>query len=143
VPGLNGDPFLREARRIALEVLKVAEETKHGAVAVSIVDEGGGLVLLYRQENAPYGLVELARSKAWTSSAFHMPSHLAETVCDKLPPSNCRIGWNERFLPLPGGVYVENEKYKIGIGIASLRPERDLKLAKRVVEKLDLAAPKL
>ncbi len=124
------DPQLAAARSLAERVLEEASRVHYEPLAVAVTDEWGGLVLIYRQDDAPPGLVELARSKAWTASVFKMPSERARNLCPGLEPSACRLGWNDRFLPLPGGIHLEWEGHALGLGIAGLNPEEDGRLAR-------------
>jgi uncharacterized protein GlcG (DUF336 family) len=130
------DEGLATARRLAEEAMKVAAAKEGGPIAVAVTDEWGGLMLLYRQDGAPFGLLELARAKAWTAAAFKAASEDALKLCGESPAELCRLGWNERFLPLPGGFYVEGDGFRGALGVASLKPEGDAVIAREAASKL-------
>lgn len=123
------EPLLESARILAVRAMEEASRRGYGPIAVAITDEWGGLLLLYRQDGAPYGYLELARSKAWTSAAFKRASEEASELCGDLNPGACRLGWNERFLPLPGGAYLEAGGFRGALGVAGPNPRIDREIA--------------
>ncbi len=134
VPVEPVEPDLTLARRIAEKAMEAVRELKLPPVSIAVVDAYGELILLYRMDGAPYGTLELARNKAWTAAAFKTDSEKARRFCDG---PWCNVNWNERFLPIPGGVYLEHgEGY--AIGVAGADPETDKKIAHEALRRAGL-----
>ncbi len=127
---------LSYARAIAEKVLTLIKEANLKPVSIAVVDEWGELLLLYRMDNAPYGTLELARDKAWTSAAFRTFSEKAEELYNKKAIS---VNWNERLTPVPGGVaFSINGEIEGAIGIAGNKPIDDREIALKSLEKLGI-----
>ncbi len=129
---------LSMARKLSKEIIKYVTDKSLRPVSVAIVDEWGEPLLLYRMDRAPFGTLELARDKAWTASAFRSFSENALVFYgEKVSTTN----WNERVLPVPGGVALEyNKEFVGGIGIAGNEPEKDKEIIVEVIKKLDFQA---
>ncbi len=124
------------ARRIANEVISIVRKESLKPVSVSVVDEWGNLILLYRMDNAPFGTLELARDKAWTAAAFRIPSEKVSIYYNGSPLS---INWNERLTPVPGGMpLVYDGKFVGGLGISGNTPTEDRRIAIEAVKSLGL-----
>ena len=124
------------ARKIANEIINIVKKESFKPVSISIVDEWGNLILLYRMDNAPFGTPELARDKAWTAAAFRSPSDKVSVYYDgKL----LNINWNERLTPVPGGIpLIYNGKFIGGLGISGNVPIDDKKIAIEAIKNIGL-----
>ncbi len=132
------DPTLSLARRVAEQLIEAGKP-----VAVAVVDEWGWPIVMYRADNAAPGLVEIARSKAWTAAAFRTPSEEASKYCrssaGEARECECTRGLNERYLPLPGGIpFTTAEDTTLAVGVAGLTPEEDKALALKALSSLGL-----
>lgn len=96
----TGEDMLRSLRRIADAVINYVMERKLRPVAITIVDEWGWPVLIYRMDGVPYGYIEASRDRAWTAAAFRVPSDAAVNEVG----INYGVGWNERLTVTAGGV---------------------------------------
>jgi glc operon protein GlcG len=103
---------------------------KNWGVVIAIVDTGGNLVYLQKQDNTQIGSLEVAQQKAKTANAFKRPT---KTFQDGLTQG----GENLRILSLPGAIAVEggelivsNGKIIGAIGVSGLKAAEDTEVAK-------------
>ncbi|MGB9815621.1 MAG: GlcG/HbpS family heme-binding protein [Thermoplasmata archaeon] len=121
------------SRNIALESIKYVENKKLKPVVVSTVDKYGWINLIYRMDGANYGLLEIARDRAWTAAAFGIPS---DKVLDIIG-DDAKINWNERLNTSAGGIpYILKNKISGAIGIAGNTPSEDKKIAEAALKKI-------
>ncbi|WP_243671216.1 heme-binding protein [Vulcanisaeta sp. JCM 16161] len=121
----TGEDMLRSLRRIADTVINYVMEKKLRPVAITIVDEWGWPVLIYRMDGVPYGYIEVSRDRAWTAAAFRVPS---DAVVNEAG-INYGVGWNERLTVTAGGVPFRLQDLMFAIGIAGNRPQDDKEIA--------------
>nr|WP_243665698.1 heme-binding protein [Vulcanisaeta sp. JCM 16159] len=100
-------------------------ERKLRPVAITIVDEWGWPVLIYRMDGVPYGYIEASRDRAWTAAAFRVPSDAAVNEVG----INYGVGWNERLTVTAGGVPFRLQGSMFAMGIAGNRPQDDKEIA--------------
>jgi len=131
---------LSKARLIAREVISIVEERNLKPVSLAILDEWGGLLLLYRMNGAPYGTLELARDKAWTAAAFKT---FSEDVTKFYNNHVNNVNWNERVAPVPGGIHFSiKETFHGAIGISGNEPEVDKEVAIDALKRLAIKVQK-
>jgi glc operon protein GlcG len=96
------------------------------AITVSVVDKGGHLVGLLRQENCSYFGIEASRKKAITASQLKLPSHVLSSVGKQFPELQRSLDNNEDVELLPGGFPVLlNDIVVGGIGISGGNFDQD------------------
>jgi len=116
------------AKKVIKAAIKQAQEMDR-LCSVAIVDDSGVLVALHRMDHAPIPTVDIARDKAWTASAFRMPSSDISQFGD---PSSPGFGfntqnWNDRLTTIPGGLPIQDGDEVIGgIGVSGGTPEEDV-----------------
>jgi len=117
---------------IAKQVIKAAiqqAQKMDKLCSVAVVDDRGFLVALHRMDRAPIPTVDIARDKAWTASAFRMPSSDIGQFGD---PSSPGFGfntqnWNDRLTTIPGGLPITDGDEVIGgVGVGGGTPEEDV-----------------
>jgi len=120
---------LAEAKKVAAAAESYAV-SKNWAVVIAIVDTGGNLVYLQKQDNVQIGSLEVAQTKAKTANAFKRPTKAFQ---DGLTSG----GENLRILSLPsaiavegGELLVENGKIIGAIGVSGLKAFEDTEVAK-------------
>ena len=120
---------LADAKKVAAAAEAYAVG-KNWAVVIAIVDTGGNLVYLQKQDNTQIGSLEVAQLKAKTANNFKRPS---KALQDALTQG----GENLRILTLPGGIAVEggellvsNGKIIGAIGVSGLKAFEDTEVAK-------------
>ena len=111
------------ARRIADAATTLARHYR-GAVTVSVVDDGGHLVLLHRMDGATIGSIRAATDKARTAVHYARPTSALE-----------RGGWVfgtiQDLCAVAGGVPVFLDGRMIGgVGVSGLTPAQDEEVAK-------------
>ncbi|GAB6944488.1 GlcG/HbpS family heme-binding protein [Vulcanisaeta sp. JCM 14467] len=121
----TGEDMLRSLRKVADAVINHVTGNKLRPVAITIVDEWGWPVLIYRMDGAPYGYIEVSRDKAWTAAAFKIPT---DSVADKVGV-NYGVGWNERLVTTAGGIPFNLRGSIFAIGIAGNSPQEDKEIA--------------
>jgi uncharacterized protein GlcG (DUF336 family) len=117
-----------------VEAVMARAEEMGLAVSVCLCDAEGWPRVFYRMDGALSPTAELARDKAWTASAFRMPSSdISAFGVRTLPGLGIPAGgWNERVCPIPGGVPIfDGDGVLVGsIGVAGGTPAQDVRLAK-------------
>jgi glc operon protein GlcG len=120
---------LEQAKKIAAAAEAYAV-SKNWTVVIAIVDTGGNLVYLQRQDNTQIGSIEVAQAKAVTANNFKRPTKAFQDAV-------ASGGENLRILTLPGAVAVEggellilNGKIIGAIGISGLKSAEDTEVAK-------------
>jgi len=120
---------LADAKKVAAAAEAYAT-SKNWGVVIAIVDTGGNLVYLQRQDNTQIGSLEVAQAKAKTANAFKRPTKAFQ---DALTQG----GENLRVLSLPNAIAVEggellisNGKIIGAIGVSGLKAAEDTEVAK-------------
>src|ERR1700742_428855 len=90
---------LAEAKKVAAAA-EAHAISKNWGVVIAIVDTGGNLVYLQKQDGTQIGSLEVAQAKAKTANAFKRPTKAFQ---DGITQG----GENLRILSLPGAIAVE------------------------------------
>jgi len=104
--------------------------------SIAISDENGWLVALHRMDGTPIGTVDIARDKAWTASAFKIPSSDVSKFGDASRPG---FGlnptkWNDHLTTIPGGLPIRDGDKIIGaIGVSGGKPEEDVAVCQATI----------
>ncbi|MET0233647.1 MAG: heme-binding protein [Kibdelosporangium sp.] len=148
--------FVVQRCDISLELARVlaagvrAEAAQRGvAMAVTVVDRSGQLVLSERMDGATPASVHLAQDKAYTASAFGAPT---DAWAEVTTPGGADWGMagsvGGRIMVLPGGVPVRIDGELVGgLGVSGAAPPVDVACAvaglaagMRAVQGLDESA---
>jgi uncharacterized protein GlcG (DUF336 family) len=120
---------LAEAKKVAAAAEAFAV-SKNWSVVIAIVDTGGNLVYLQKQDGTQIGSLEVAQLKARTANNFKRPS---KALQDALTNG----GENLRILSLPGAIAVEGGELILAdgkiigaIGVSGLQAAQDTEVAK-------------
>jgi glc operon protein GlcG len=106
-----------------------AEAMKNNwTVVITILDEGGNLLLMQRMDNTQIGSIEVSRSKAYSAVGFKRPTKAFEDTV---------VGGRNTILKLPGALPVEGGlPFMIGdrcigsIGVSGVTSVQDGQIAK-------------
>lgn len=104
--------------------------------SIAVVDDCGWLVALHKMDDAPIPTVDIARDKAWTASAFKIPS---SDVARFGNPSQPGLGlntqnWNDRLTTIAGGLPIRHDDEIIGaIGVCGGTPEEDVAVCQAAI----------
>ena len=126
---------LAQARRIIQAAEEKAKEL--GVPVVSaVVDDGGNLISLARQDGALLVSIELAQGKAYTAVALKMPTHeLAELAQPGAPLYGIEDFQPGRLVVFGGGYPLfRNGQVVGGIGISGGTVEEDMAIARAAVQ---------
>lgn len=111
----------------AKAIATVAEKAAHEAglrLVIAIVDDGGHLVLLHRDDNAQVGSVEIATLKARTAVLFRRHSRDFQNVIQS--EGRFELLCIPNGIPLDGGVLLKQGDEIIGaIGVSGATDEED------------------
>jgi uncharacterized protein GlcG (DUF336 family) len=138
MPGLTTE----QALSIIQHARKHALETKARPVAIAVVDDGGHVLALARDERAGFARATIALNKAWGCFALGMPSR---TLRDQVE------GWETwfaglqgaaggRLMPVLGGVFARSEDGTAlgAVGVAGAAGEVDEALASHGIRAIGL-----
>lgn len=117
---------LAQAKQIA-QAARLEAETNRWPVVISIVDDGGHLILLERADSTQYGSIEVAIGKARTAIAFKRPSKDWEKRL-----ADGRIGYLSLpgVVPVEGGLPIEIDNEMVGaIGVSGVTSIQDGQIA--------------
>lgn len=95
-------------------------------ITVTIVDTGGHVRALVRDEGCSYFALESSRLKAVTASQLRLPSHVVGELGQKFPVLQASFSTNPAISGLPGGFPLVWQNVVMGgIGIAGGNFEQD------------------
>ncbi len=111
------------AKAIALAA-EAAAQKDNLRLVIAIVDEGGHLILLHRDDDAQVGSVEIATLKARTAVLFRRPTKAFQDVVEG--QSRFALLCIPNGIPLDGGVLLKSGDVIIGaIGVSGASDEAD------------------
>lgn len=132
-----------EAGRIARSVLAWGREHDSGRLTAAVLDAGGHLVVLERDDGSEFLRVDVAQAKAWGALGMGLPSRVMgdrmEHVGDFFRALSSVS--NGRVVPVPGGVLIRRDGVIIGaVGVSGDRPPVDEEAAIAAIEAVGLQA---
>ncbi|MDO8396992.1 MAG: heme-binding protein [Bradyrhizobium sp.] len=120
---------LASAERIADEVLAAGHEVKLLPLTVAVLDAGGNLVVLKREDGSGILRTDIAIGKAWGALGMGISSR---TIRDRLRERPAFQGAlaaasDGRFIPVPGGVLVLNAAKEVigAVGVSGDASDKD------------------
>lgn len=110
-------------------ILQAAQEAAghlNLAITLTLVDSGGHVRAVLRQEGCSYFALESSRQKAVTASQLRIPSHVVAELAQQFPALEASFRANPDILGLPGGFPVRWQGAVVGgLGIAGGNFEQD------------------
>ena len=107
-------------------------------ITVSVVDDGGHLRAMVRQEGCSYFALESSRKKAVTSSQLKLPTHVLAEIAQKMPSLQATFSANTEVWLLPGGFPIRHEgQVAGGLGVAGGDFVQDRTVAEKAVQAVD------
>ncbi len=120
------EEFLSQLIQAAL----LAATAQRVPVTVAIVDAGGHLRALHRQQECSFFALEASRKKAVTASQLKIPSKIVGELSQKFPALQASFAANPEVLGLPGGLPIQLDGRVVGgLGIAGGNFEQDQLIA--------------
>lgn len=106
---------LHQANMLIKEVINTARNKEMPPIAVAVLDTGGHLKALQREDGVSFLRVQISQAKAW--GALGMASNSA-TIADRYNQDELQRGFinalnsmtGGQLIPLPGGVLVRNNE---------------------------------
>ena len=128
---------LELANTMTQKSLRKAEEI-NVPVVISVVDEGGNLILLNRMLGAHIGSIDISINKAYTSMAFKLPT---ETLGQLALPGEALYGIqntnNGKIVVFGGGLPIYQQGKLIGaIGVSGGSVEEDIIIAEEALKNI-------
>jgi uncharacterized protein GlcG (DUF336 family) len=110
------------------------------AMSIAIVNEAGQLKAFHAMDGAAHLSVEIAQNKAWTASAFGIPTHVWWDVVKNDPPLLHGITHTPRLTIFGGGYPVLEEGQMIGaIGVSGGHYAEDMEVARAALDAIGAA----
>ncbi|MBU0809060.1 heme-binding protein [Pseudomonas sp. MIL19] len=131
---------LQIATRISSHALAVAREISAAPLTVAVLDAGGHLISLQREDGASLLRPQIAIGKAWGALALGKGSRLIAADAQQRPAfigavNNLAGG---QLVPAPGGVLIRNERGEVigAVGITGDTSDIDEQCAISAVESV-------
>lgn len=123
---------LKQANQIIETALNKARELNLPPIGVAVVDRGGHLVALQREDGQAFLRVQVCQAKAWAAVAMHSHTRDIATRYEKGGRDTGFINQlndlsGGRMVPLPGGVLIHDPAGEIigAVGIAGAQSNLD------------------
>jgi uncharacterized protein GlcG (DUF336 family) len=123
-----GSVTLEQAEQIVDVALGRAAEAAAPPLTIAVLDAGGHLVILKRQDGSPIMKAEMAVAKGWgTLATGHSGRTLAQRAGERPEFSTALAALaGGRMLPVPGGVLIYHEGQVIGaVGVTGDTSDAD------------------
>ncbi len=135
---------LQTATAISTRALAVGREISAAPLTVAVLDAGGHLISLQREDGASLLRPQIAIGKAWGAMALGKDSRLIAADAQQRPAfigavNNLADG---KLVPAPGGVLIRNELGEVigAVGITGDTSDIDEQCAISALESLGLKA---
>ncbi|MFF2089814.1 heme-binding protein [Paenibacillus sp. NPDC058174] len=108
-------------------------------IAISIVDDGGHLLVFHRVERARIAGIEISKNKAWTSVSMQQPtSNLAQSAQPGGPAFGINTTNEGRIVILGGGIPLKVGDHIVGgVGVSGGTSAQDIEVATAVVQAFE------
>ncbi|MEM7404520.1 MAG: heme-binding protein [Pseudomonadota bacterium] len=119
---------LEQARAIVRGAMAAGREHAMMPLTVAVLDAGGHLVALEREDGSGIMRVEIATGKAWGALGMGQPSRVLRDRLTDRPHFIAALTAvsGGRFVPVPGGILLEQDKQVIGaVGVSGDTSEKD------------------
>ncbi|WP_018590475.1 GlcG/HbpS family heme-binding protein [Terrisporobacter glycolicus] len=127
---------LQSAKKIAEFAEEKAKEIKVPMV-ISIVDDGGNVILVHRMEDSLLASIDLSLKKAYTAVSLKMPTDKLKDLCK---PGEALYGiqhTNNKIVIFGGGIpFKYNGKVAGAIGISGGSVEEDMCVCEYALRKI-------
>lgn len=136
---------LAEAEAIAAHALELRHERGYEPLTVAVLDAGGHVVLLHREDGSGIVRPQIASGKAWGALGMGLPSRELARRSQQQPQFFAALAALAPggLVPVPGGVLVRDPESRdvIGaVGISGDTSDRDEECAVAGIEAVGLTA---
>jgi uncharacterized protein GlcG (DUF336 family) len=135
-----------QASKIANETRANARETLTNPVAVAVLDSGGHLIVLEREDGAAFMRPPIAIGKAWGALGLGVGTRALETRLQNVPTSapffaSIAALTSGNLIPVPGGVLIMDGDEIVGAaGVSGDTSDKDEACAVAGIESTGLVA---
>lgn len=132
---------LEEARNIAQGVLAWGRNNDTGRLTAAVLDAGGHLVVLERDDGSEFLRVDVAFAKAWGALGMGLPTRVMSERLDQGAAffAALAVVSHGRVVPVPGGVIIRRDGIVIGaVGVSGDNSTTDERAAIFAIESADL-----
>lgn len=120
---------LESASRIADGVLKAARAANYAPLAVAVLDAGGHVIVLKREDGAGFLRPDIARAKAWGALGLGLGTRAMEEVAQRVPQlaQALTVISEGRIFPAPGGLLIRDDAGRIlgAVGVSGDTSDND------------------
>lgn len=125
---------LAAARNVGDVALQVAAQHGVSSATIVVVDQGGALLLLLRQDQSAPGCVDIGIGKARTAALFRQPT---KTFKERLEGGMQWVGIVPGIYPMSGGFPLVFDGHVVGgIGVAGATGAQDDEIAQAAASAL-------
>ena len=135
-----------QASKIANETRANARETLTNPIAVAVLDSGGHLIVLEREDGAAFMRPPIAIGKAWGALGLGVGTRALETRLQNVPTSapffaSIAALTSGNLIPVPGGVLIMDDDEIVGAaGVSGDTSDKDEACAVAGIESTGLVA---
>jgi uncharacterized protein GlcG (DUF336 family) len=112
---------LEQAKQITTATIERARELRAAPLTVAVLDTGGHLVVLHREDNSGILRPQIAIAKAWGALGMGLSSRELGRRAELAPNffSALSVASEGRIAPAPGGVLIRSDGVLIGaVGVS-------------------------
>jgi glc operon protein GlcG len=129
VPAEYGPPITLELAKRVMASAEAEAASNHWTVVIVIVDSGGNLVMLHKQDQTPLGSIAIAQSKAETAVNFKCATKVREEALAS-GGLELRLLTIRNLIALEGGIpLILDDKIIGAIGVSGMHPSQDSQVA--------------
>jgi glc operon protein GlcG len=135
-PPPYGPPINLESARKVMAAAE-AEATKNNwAVVIAIIDSGGHVVMLHRNDNVQLSSIEISQGKAKTALMFKRPTKVLDDAISS-GGAGVRFLALKDIVPLEGGIPIVVDGKIVGaIGVSGVLSAQDAQIARAGIDAL-------
>ena len=141
---MKSELTLEQANTIIKAAFNKGKELNLNPLTVAVLDSGGHIRAIQRQDGATFLRPQIAVGKAWGSIALGMASKTLCSMAEERPMfMNSLINLsNQCLVPVPGGVLIKNSAGEVlgAVGITGDTSDNDEACAISAIEAAGLAA---
>ena len=127
-----------ETMRAMIDACIARSEELKKKMCIAITDEAGHLRAFHAMDGAPHLSVQIAQDKAWTATAFGMPTHAWWDFIKNDPPLLHGITHTPRLVVFGGGYPIMEKDEMIGaIGVSGGHYSEDMEVARAGLKLID------
>jgi len=125
-----GPPISLASARRVMAAAETEADANGWRMVIAIVDSGGNLVMLHRQDQSNLGAVEIAPRKAAAAVNFRRPTRVFEELLVAGGAGIRMLAFSPELLPVEGGVPLVDGGLVVGaIGVSGMQSHQDGQVA--------------